>query len=122
MPQVATCQEVTEYLGRKHYERRKGEFKGYCNSYEPRHLKTAQGTIETRVPQLRNTDKPFHSVLLEARATRSETLEELVRRMYVRELSQRDIAETSPRCSMKTAGTPQSHRHPNLTQAAFRGG
>lgn len=94
MLQVAIEEEVTEYLGRRHYERAKGKSQGYRNGYEPRRLKTAQGTIEIGVPQVRNVDRPFHSELLEAIATRSASLEELVRRMYVRGLSQRDVADT----------------------------
>jgi len=38
-------QEVTEFLGRRHYERQKGENTGYRNGYEPFNIKTAEGKI-----------------------------------------------------------------------------
>ncbi|HDD53039.1 MAG TPA: IS256 family transposase, partial [Thermosulfidibacter takaii] len=31
-------EEVKDFLGRDHYERTKGDFKGYRNGYEPRRL------------------------------------------------------------------------------------
>ena len=36
-------QEVKDFLGRDHYERSKGDFKGYRNGYEPRKLKDVEG-------------------------------------------------------------------------------
>ncbi len=48
--------EVKEFLEREHYERRNGRpLKGYRNSYEPSKIKTAEGKVEIKVPQVRDT-------------------------------------------------------------------
>lgn len=93
MLQVAIEEEVTDFLGREHYQRGDRSRQGYRNGYEPKRLVTGQGAIEVGIPQLRNTDEPFHSELLAAFTNRSGTLEELVRRMYVRGLSRQDVAD-----------------------------
>ena len=45
-------QEVTDYLGREHYQRRKlgQEHRGYRNGYEPGRVDTAEGVIQVQVP------------------------------------------------------------------------
>jgi transposase-like protein len=93
MLQVAIEEEVTEFLGREHYQRGERIRQGLRNGYEPKRLITGQGVIEIGVPQVRDTDEPFHSEILAAITNRSETLEELIRRMYVRGLSQQDVAD-----------------------------
>jgi len=77
MLQLAIEQEVTRFLGRGHYRRGERTREGYRNWYEPKRLLTGQGLIELSVPQVRNTDEPFRSELLEAVANRTHTLEEL---------------------------------------------
>jgi len=58
-------QQVGEFVGRDHYERRKDAQTtgGHRNGYEPLKLKTAEGSIEAYVPQLRDSAEPFHSKL-----------------------------------------------------------
>jgi len=67
MLQVAIEEEVTEFLGREHYQRGERIRQGYRNGYEPKRLVTGQGVIEVGIPQVRNTDEPFHSELLTKR-------------------------------------------------------
>jgi transposase-like protein len=49
-------QEVTDYLERSHYQRRRPEqeHRGYRNSYELGRVRTAEGEIEVQVPQVRD--------------------------------------------------------------------
>ncbi|MFH1219259.1 MAG: IS256 family transposase [Candidatus Eisenbacteria bacterium] len=91
--QKALEMEVGEFLGRGRYERTGdvGELKGYRNGYEPKRVHTAEGTIELRVPQVRDNLEPFESVWLRAIGKRSERLLELVPLLYVKGMSQRDI-------------------------------
>jgi len=56
-------QEATDYLGSSYYARRNGEAKAYRNGYEPKRVKTAEGTVEVELPQVRGT-KPFKSGFL----------------------------------------------------------
>jgi len=58
---------------------------------------TGEGPIEVQVPQVRDVpagSAGFRSKILDAYATRTETLDELITRMYVTGLSTRDIETT----------------------------
>ena len=93
--QEALEQEVTDHLGRGHYERRKEEepHRGYRSGYEPKRVKTAEGPVEVKVPQLREVVDPYGSRLLSQMKRLTPALEHLVQEMYVRGLSTRDIEE-----------------------------
>jgi transposase-like protein len=58
--------EITEFLEREHYERRKeGPHRGYRNGYEPSKVKTAEGEVRIELPQVRDTAELFFSKLRE---------------------------------------------------------
>ncbi|HHV75701.1 MAG TPA: hypothetical protein GXX41_13915 [Thermoanaerobacterium sp.] len=82
-------EEVTDYLGRDHYERRKldEKFTGYWNGYAERAVKTAEGKIPVYVPQIRDTEEPYRSKLMEYLRGNSEMLTRLILEMYARGLS-----------------------------------
>jgi len=86
-------QEVTDYLGRERYERRAEDERGYRNGYEPGHMRSAEGEIAVRVPQVRDSEQPYRSKLMDFLRGNSDVLEELVVQMYTRGLSTRDIEE-----------------------------
>ena len=56
MLQEALEGELTAYLGRAHY-RRGGGRPGWRNGYEPRRLRTAEGTLLVYLPQVRGTEE-----------------------------------------------------------------
>ncbi len=87
-------QEIADYLGRDYFERKSSSRKGYRNGYEFKKLKTAEGPLRIDVPQLRNTDSPYRSALLQQMSHRTPELERLATEMYVRGLSTRDIQDT----------------------------
>jgi len=87
-------QEVCDYLGRDYYQRNQGNHNGYRNGYEPKTLKTAEGKIRIDAPQIRDTDQPYRSQLLNHMGSRTSQLERLAIEMYVRGLSTRDIEDT----------------------------
>jgi putative transposase len=91
--QEALEQEVTDHLGRGHYQRLPEDLvhRGYRNGYEPKHLKTPEGRIEVKAPQLRETPIPYRSRILPEMKGKTSSLEQLVQEMYVRGLSTRDI-------------------------------
>jgi transposase-like protein len=93
MLQYALEREVAEALGRGYYENAPAVSKdrGRRNGYEPRSVLTGEGEITVEVPQLRDTQQPFQSSLLEAYLKRTETLDALISRMYVHGMSTRDI-------------------------------
>jgi transposase-like protein len=92
MVQEALEQELTDYLGRERYERQPAESR-YRNGYKPGRIRSAEGEIELAVSQVRGTERPYHSTLLEFLTGNSEVLEYLVTQMYSRGLSTRDVEE-----------------------------
>lgn len=89
-------QEVSDYLGREHYQRRQAgqEPRGYRNGYEPGRIRTAEGEVAVQVPQVRDTAAPYRSRLISFWQQHTEVLEQLTVEMYARGLSTRDIEDT----------------------------
>ena len=89
--QEALEQEVSDFLGRERYERRQENQSGYRNGYEPGHIRSAEGEVAVRVPQVRDTEAPYRSLLMDFLRGNSDILEYLVVQMYTRGLSTRDV-------------------------------
>ena len=89
-------QEMTDFLGRGHYQRKnhEGETSGQRNGYEPHSLRTAEGKSTVFLPQVRNTDIPFRTKLGAFFKGNSEVLSKLTAEMYARGLSTRDIEDS----------------------------
>jgi transposase-like protein len=64
---------------------------GYRNGYEPAAISSGEGKIQVELPQTRETEFSFRSVILELWQRRSENLEKLIPALYVKGLSHRDI-------------------------------
>jgi putative transposase len=79
--------------GRGRYERRREGRGGLRNGYEPGHIRTAEGDIEVRVPQIRAGAEPYRSTLMGFLEGNSDVLERLVTEMYARGLSTRDVED-----------------------------
>jgi len=88
-------QEVTDYLERDHYQRRRPEqeHRGYRNGYEPGRIRTAEGEIVVQVPQVRDGPETYRSRLMTFLRGNSDVLERLAVEMYARGLSTRDIED-----------------------------
>jgi transposase-like protein len=86
-------QEVTDYLDRAHYQRRRPgqEHRGYRNGYEPGSIRSAEGEIVVQVPQVRDAPATYRSRLMTFFRGNSDVLERLAVEMYARGLSTRDI-------------------------------
>lgn len=82
--------EQAEALGRGRYEAR-GEKLGYRNGYENGTLKTGEGVLRVKLPQIRGREDPYRSPLWGQVATTSDVLKRLIVEMYVGGMSQRDI-------------------------------
>jgi hypothetical protein len=71
--------EQVDFLGgRGRYQRREDDQLGSRNGYEPGRLRTAEGSIEVALPQVRGAGEPFHSSLMSFLDGNSEVLESLV--------------------------------------------
>ena len=88
-------QEQHDHLGRGRYERRAGDEEqlGWRNGYEDARIRTAEGAVAVRVPQVRSSPEPYRSRLMEFLSGNSEALEALVTEMYARGLSTRDVED-----------------------------
>jgi putative transposase len=96
MLQHAVELEMSVFLDREYYRNAPTTTaqRGRRNGYEPRRVVTGEGPIEVQVPQVRDLPQDaegFHSKILEAYASRTETIDELITRMYVTGMSTRDI-------------------------------
>ena len=76
LAQEALEQEVTDHLGRGHYERRKDdeEHHGYRNGYRPAAMDTTEGRILLEVPQVRESPAPYRSKLIDFLRGNSDVL------------------------------------------------
>ena len=93
MLQCAVELEVKELLGRDYYEHAVADdpAEGRRSGYGRRKVLTGEGTVEVRLPQVRDGKRPFHSKIVEAYVARTASLEDLINRMYVHGLSTRDV-------------------------------
>lgn len=109
MLQFALEREVGETLGRNYYENAPevSKERGRRNGYESRPIMTGEGAITVEVPQVRDTQEPFRSSLLEAYVKRTETLDSLITKMYVHGMSTRDI-ESALRDVLSGTGVSRS--------------
>jgi transposase-like protein len=92
--QTALEAEVTEFLCRNRYERRKaakGARAGSRNGYGDLTVKTTAGSVTLKRPKLRGTTEQFASRLLGRGVTKTNALESLVIASFVRGLSVRDV-------------------------------
>ncbi len=87
-------EEVTEYLGRRRYERSEPAEgpQGYRNGHgKPRRLTLGCGTIEVRRPRLRNLEERFESELLPLFKRRSGVVNSMLPELYLHGLALRDF-------------------------------
>jgi transposase-like protein len=88
--------EQTDYLGgRGRYQPRDPEAgqRGSRNGYVDDAIRTAEGKIPIRVPQVRDAGEPFRSTLMGFLEGNSEVLDRLVMEMYARGMSTRDVED-----------------------------
>lgn len=85
--------EATRFLGRDRYERGEAERPGLRNGYRDKTVHTGDGDIPVQIPELRDTQEPFQSLLGDDRKIRTRSLERLALLSYVKGLSTRDIED-----------------------------
>ena len=92
MLQKAVELEVTEFLGRDHYQRSADRLlRGYRNGYADKRVETGEGPLHLKMPQVRDTIEAFDSVWLQSLIRRSDKLAALIPQLYVKGMSTRDI-------------------------------
>lgn len=88
--------EVTDFLGRDHYERVPADEvpRGYRNGYRPRRIRTTNGRLTIQEPRVRQSEETFESRILARIDGIEARLETMALEMYTRGLSTRDIEKT----------------------------
>lgn len=92
----ALNEEVEAYLHRGRYERSAEEaaFRGYRNGSSPRRLTLGSGTIDLKVPRVRDIpadQEPFGSKILRKYQRRSDTIDETFLKLFIEGLATRDF-------------------------------
>jgi transposase-like protein len=92
---VLEAEQTDQLGGRGRYQVRDVEAgqSGSRNGYLPGAIRTAEGEIPVRVPQIRDAETPFRSTLLGFLEGNSEVLERLAMEMYARGMSTRDVED-----------------------------
>ncbi|MBU1148348.1 MAG: IS256 family transposase [Candidatus Omnitrophica bacterium] len=93
MLQKALEMEVAHFLGRSYHSKGKRRILGYRNGYEDIEINSAEGKINLKAPQIRNSEERFISQILPIIKTRTNVLERLIPRLYVKGMSDRDIED-----------------------------
>jgi transposase-like protein len=112
--QQALEDEVTEFLGRRRYERAE-ETVSHRNGHEQRTVKTTSGAMRLQRPRIRDASRlGFESRILGKGVARTHALESLVISGFLRGLSTRDIEaaleEVSRSRSRRSRRSPGSVR------------
>ena len=90
---TAMLLERTAHLGAEPYERGSAQRNGYANGFKPRSFQTAIGKIDLNVPQVRNSDAPFQTSLLEKGSRSDRSLKAAIATMYVQGVSTRRVTK-----------------------------
>jgi len=69
------------------------ERNGYANGFKPRTFQTALGSLALAIPQVRQSDAPFHTSLLEQGSRSERALKSAIATMYVQGVSTRKVTK-----------------------------
>jgi len=92
----ALDEEVEVYLQRGRYQRPEEEatFRGYRNGMSPRRLTLGSGTIDLKVPRVRDLpagQDPYESKIIRKYQRRSDTVDETFLKLFIEGLATRDF-------------------------------
>ena len=87
---AAMLLEREKHIGAAPYQRGT-ERNGYANGFKPRGFQTGIGALELSVPQVRESDSPFRTSLLEKGSRSDRALKSAIATMYVEGVSTRRV-------------------------------
>lgn len=88
---TAMLLERIQHIGALPYERGAAARNGHANGFKPRSFQTGIGKLELRVPQVRGSDTPFQTSLLEKGSRSDRALKAAIATMYVEGVSTRRV-------------------------------
>ena len=90
---TAMLLEREQHLNAAPYQRGAEERNGYANGFKPRSFQTSLGSLDLAVPQVRNSDQPFQSSLLEKGSRSDRALKSAISTMYLNGVSTRKVTK-----------------------------
>lgn len=90
---TAMLLEREQHLNAAPYQRGVEERNGYANGFKPRSFQTQMGSLDLSVPQVRNSDTPFQTSLLEKGSRSDRALKSAIATMYVQGVSTRKVTK-----------------------------
>jgi len=87
---AAMLLEREKHIGAAPYQRGT-ERNGYANGFKPRSFQTGIGALELSIPQVRESDSPFRTSLLEKGSRSDRALKSAIATMYVEGVSTRRV-------------------------------
>lgn len=90
---AAMLLERIEHIGADPNERNVHDRNGYANGFKPRSFNTAMGKLRLALPQVRESDAPFRTSLLEQGSRSERALKSAIATMYVQGVSTRRVTK-----------------------------
>ena len=88
---AAMLLEREKHIGAAPYQRGAADRNGYANGFKPRNFQTGIGALELSLPQVRQSEKPFRTSLLEKGSRSDRALKSAIATMYVEGVSTRRV-------------------------------
>jgi len=88
---TAMLLEREKHIGAAAYQRGATDRNGYANGFKSRNFQTGIGALELSVPQVRQSDTPFRTSLLEKGSRSDRALKSAIATMYVEGVSTRRV-------------------------------
>ena len=93
------------------------ERNGYANGYKPRSFQTGIGKLDLSVPQVRDSDEPFRTSLLEKGSRSDRALKSAIATMYVEGVSTRRVTKIMEQmCGLKVSSGQVSNLNKQLDE------
>jgi putative transposase len=106
---AAMLLERIAHIGAEPNQRNVEERNGYANGFKPRTFQTAMGKLQVEVPQVRQSDAPFRTSLLEQGSRSDRALKSAIATMYVEGVSTRRVTKIMEKlCGFQVSSTQVS--------------
>ena len=106
---AAMLLERIAHIGAEPNQRNVEERNGYANGFKPRSFQTAMGKLNVEIPQVRQSDVPFRTSLLEQGSRSDRALKSAIATMYVEGVSTRRVTKIMEKlCGFQVSSTQVS--------------
>ncbi len=106
---AAMLLERIAHIGAEPNQRNVEARNGYANGFKSRNFQTAMGKLQVEVPQVRQSDAPFRTSLLEQGSRSDRALKSAIATMYVEGVSTRRVTKIMEKlCGFQVSSTQVS--------------